>query len=93
MPATEHGTTHGPPANRRPVAQIPPAEINLAILNLLRDAGATAQQTMLVKKLAGLFGWRYVGSKTRRALDHAIDQLIDTGDVIEEPGGWLRRRH
>jgi len=90
MAHTGQETADGPPANIRPVAHIPPAEIYLAILNLLRDAGGTAQQPMLVKRLAGLFGWRRVGSRIGRALDRAIDQLIDTGDVTEEADGWLR---
>ena len=90
-PTTGHETVHGPPADRRPVAHIPPAEIELAIANLLRDAGGTAQHTMLVRKLAGLFGWHHLGSKTRRAFDQAIDRLVDTGEVTEEPIGWLRR--
>ena len=93
MLATGDDAADGPPAIRRPVAHIPPAEIYLAMINLLKDAGGTAQQNMLVKKLAGLFGWRRVGSNIRRAFDRAIDQLIDTGGVIEEPGGWLRLRH
>ncbi len=92
MPATGQETADGSLANRRPVAHIPPAEIYLAILNLLKDAGGTAQRDLLVKKLAGLFGWRRVGSKIRRAFDRAIDRLIDTGVVIEERGGWLPRR-
>ena len=90
MLATGQETPDGSVANRRPVAHIPPAEIYLAILNLLKDAGGNAQQDMLVKKLAGLFGWRRVGSRIRPAFDRAIDRLIDTGGVVEEPGGWLR---
>jgi len=92
MLATEDDAADGPPAIRRPVAHIPPAEIYLAMINLLKDAGGTAQQNMLVKKLAGLFGWRRVGSNIRRSFDRAINQLMYTGGVIEEPGGWLRLR-
>ena len=91
MPATGQETSDGPTI-RRPVEHIPPAELYLAILNLLRDAGGTARRTMLVRRLAGLHGWHHLGSKIRRALDRAIDQLIDTGGVIEEPVGWLRRQ-
>ena len=90
MSATGQETADGSLANMRPVAHVPPAEIYRAILNLLKDAGGSAQQDMLVKKLAGLFGWRRVGSKIRSAFNRAIDRLIDTGGVVEEPGGWLR---
>ena len=88
---TGHETTHGPPADRRPVGHIPPAEIELAIANLLRDAGGAVQQTILVRRLAGRFGWHHAGSRIRRAFDQAIDRLVDSGHVIKKPSGWLRR--
>lgn len=66
------------PARR--VAHVPLGELDLAIINLLRDAGPT-EPDRLRTAWARLFGWRRVGADIDMAFEDAIDRLVDQGRI------------
>ena len=67
-------------APRRPVEEVPPEEIELAIMYLLEDAGAS-RNTDLREAWARLYGWKRVGPDIERAFDRAVRALIRAGKV------------
>ncbi len=67
-------------AQARRVAHVPPAELDLAIINLLRDAGPTDPEHLRTA-WARLFGWRRVGADIEVAFDDAVDRLVDRGRI------------
>lgn len=67
-------------APRRPVEEVPPDEIQLAIMRLLGDAGAS-RHTDLREAWARLYGWKRVGPDIERAFDRAVRALIRTEKV------------
>jgi very-short-patch-repair endonuclease len=73
----------GKDAVPRRVQHVPPAELELAIVQLLRDAG-TSDAARLRVAWARLFGWRRVGADIEVAFEDAVDRLIDEG-TIEGP--------
>ena len=62
-------------APRRPVEEVPPDEIELAITHLLADAGAS-RQADLREAWARLYGWKRVGPDIEMAFDRAVRALI-----------------
>lgn len=67
-------------APRRPVEEVPPDEIELAIMLLLKDAG-TSRNADLRGAWARLYGWKRVGPDIERAFDRAVRALIEAGKV------------
>lgn len=67
-------------APRRPVEEVPPDEIELAIMLLLKDAG-TSRNAELRGAWARLYGWKRVGPDIERAFDRAVRALIKAGKV------------
>jgi len=67
-------------APRRPVEEVPPDEIELAIMHLLKDAG-DSPNAYLRKAWASLYGWKRVGPDIERAFDRAVRALIEAGKV------------
>ena len=67
-------------APRRPVEEVPPDEIELAIMHLLEDAGAS-RNADLREAWARLYGWKRVGPDIERAFDRAVRALIEVGKV------------
>lgn len=65
----------------RKVTAIAPAELQLAIVKLLGDAGA-ADQDGLRTAWARLFGWRRVGSDIEIAFEDALEALVRSGAVV-----------
>ncbi len=63
-------------APRRPVEEVPPDEIELAITHLLADAGAS-RKADLREAWARLYGWRRVGPDIERAFDRAVRKLVE----------------
>ena len=67
-------------APRRRVEEVPPDEIELAIMHLLEDAGAS-RNADLREAWARLYGWKRVGPDIERAFDRAVRALIKAGKV------------
>ncbi len=70
-------------APQRPVDKVPPDEIELAILNLLKDAGPSPRSS-LQEAWARLYSWNRVGPEIKKAFDHAVCELIKAGKVTDE---------
>lgn len=64
----------------RKVAHVHPVELELAIVNLLQDAGASSP-VRLRTEWARLFGWHRVGSDIEDAFDDAVNRLMAQGRV------------
>jgi very-short-patch-repair endonuclease len=73
---------------RRRVDEVPKAEMQLAVDHLVRDARRVSRDE-LTREVARLFGWNRRGPDIARALDEAVDFLIQKGR-IEMDGDWLR---
>jgi hypothetical protein len=73
---------------RRKVDEVPKAEMRLAVDHLVRDARRVSLDE-LTREVARLFGWNRRGPDITRALDEAVDFLIQKGR-IEMDGDWLR---
>ena len=67
-------------ATVRPVALVAPAELDLAILLLLGDAGPTDRHK-LREHWKRLFGWRRVGSEIEVAFEEAVERLLSAGRI------------
>ena len=67
-------------APKRPVGEVPPDEIELAITHLLKDAG-DSHNAELRKAWARLYGWKKVGPGIEEAFDRAVRALIEAGKV------------
>jgi len=70
---------------RRVVEHVPRGELDLAIIELLRDASGTLECDDLRREWARLFGWARIGTNIREAFDEAIDRLA-AGRRIERRG-------
>lgn len=70
---------------QRRVEHAPRGELNLAIVELLRDASGTFECDDLRREWASLFGWARIGTNMREAFDEAIDRLA-AGRRIERRG-------
>ena len=71
------------PEARRGADEIPLAEMELAVLNLARDARRVRPQE-LTFEVARLFGWNRRGPDIAAALDRAVDELKRTGQLAED---------
>jgi hypothetical protein len=78
----------GTPETLRSVAEVPPAELRLAVLRLVEDALAI-EDNELTAEAAGLFGWLRRGSDISAALDRAIAGLLDEGLLERRTDGTL----
>ncbi|WP_421121915.1 DUF3320 domain-containing protein [Aquihabitans daechungensis] len=67
-------------ATARKVRSVAPAELQLALVKLLEDAGATSRDDLRTA-WARLFGWRRVGADIELAFDDAVDALVRGGRV------------
>ncbi len=74
---------------KRIVEHVPREELDLAIVELLRDASGTFECEDLRKEWARLFGWARIGTNIRAAFDEAIDRLV-AGRRIERRGDSVR---
>ena len=70
----------GPDAPRRPVDEVPPDEIELALKQMLRDAG-TMSRVELRATWARLYGWQRVGADIDDAFKRATEALIGAEKV------------
>ena len=67
-------------ATARKVRSVAPAELQLALVKLLEDAGAASRDDLRTA-WARLFGWRRVGADIELAFDDAVDALVRQGRV------------
>jgi very-short-patch-repair endonuclease len=72
----------------RKVGWVPPAELDLAVLLLVRDA-RTMGVADLSTAVARLFGWRRQGSDIQAAVSASISRLEQAGSLVND-GGELR---
>lgn len=75
------------PLARRTAEEVPLAEIQLAIRQLVRDA-KRVRRPELTLEVARLFGWKRRGPDITAALDRAVDGLLRAGD-LDEDGEYL----
>jgi very-short-patch-repair endonuclease len=73
----------------RPVLQIPPEELDLAVANVIADA-VVAHAEHVTAEVSRLFGWRRQGADIHAALESAISRLLARGLVDRSPDGALR---
>jgi very-short-patch-repair endonuclease len=73
----------------RTVEQIPPEEVELAIVNVVADA-VVANDENLSTEVSRLFGWRRQGADIQWALESAISRLLAVGIIERTPEGALR---
>ncbi|WP_111765333.1 DUF3320 domain-containing protein [Nakamurella deserti] len=78
----DHGTV-------RKVIQVPPEELELAALNVIRDA-VLADREATLQAVARLFGWRRVGADIHSAIESAISRLVGQGSVESVRNQGLR---
>lgn len=74
----------------RKIGWIPPAELDLAIVLLVRDARAMDSEA-LGTAVCRLFGWRRNGSDIQAAVSGAVSRLLKTGRLREAGGELLPR--
>ena len=67
-------------APRRSVGEVPPDEIQLALVRLLGDAGSSSPEN-LRQAWARLYGWARVGADIEIAFERAVDVLITANKV------------
>ncbi|MGY1748838.1 DUF4011 domain-containing protein [Modestobacter sp. SYSU DS0511] len=72
----------------RKIGWVPPAELELAVLLLVRDA-RSMHATDLMTAMSRLFGWRRQGTDIQAALSAAVSRLEQAGSLINH-GGELR---
>lgn len=73
---------------RRSIDQIPPEEIDLAVMRLLQDALA-ATPAEIERGVRDIFGFRRVGGRISEAVADAIGRLELEGDLRQGPLGKL----
>ncbi|MDN5852568.1 MAG: DUF3320 domain-containing protein [Actinomycetia bacterium] len=69
----------------RTVEQIHGSELELAIVNLVRDAGSITADDATVN-VARLYGWARVGSEIRSTLDATTEKLLADGRLVSADG-------
>ena len=79
----------GDAASLRKLDQIPPAEVELAVESLVRDA-TRASPDELMNHLRTLFGFRRTGAKIRAIFEDAIRSLVAAGRLERTEDGGLR---
>ena len=65
---------------RRPVGEVPPDEIQKALLLLLNDAGPSTPEN-LRQAWGRLYGWARIGADIEIAFERAIDALTTANKV------------
>ncbi|QVT81491.1 hypothetical protein ENKNEFLB_03901 [Nocardioides aquaticus] len=73
----------------RTVAQMPPDEMDLAVVNLTRDA-VTVEDEALVGAVCRLFGWRRAGGDIQAAVQTSVDRCLRAGTLVRQSSGVLR---
>ena len=73
----------GDPEARRGAEEIPLAEMQLAVANLVADAKRVRREE-LTFEVARLFGWNRRGPDIAAALDRAVDGLLRNGTVVAD---------
>ena len=68
----------------RKVEHVSQAELQLAILNLLKDAGQSDPDQFRAS-WARMFGWRRVGPDIERAFELAVDELVANRKIALDP--------
>jgi very-short-patch-repair endonuclease len=76
------------PDSVRPISQMPPEELEAAIIRITADAGSIGRDDLRVR-VARLFGWGRVGGDIGDAIDSAIARTNRDGRMTEE-GAYLR---
>ena len=71
------------PEARRGAEEIPLAEMQLAVTNLVADA-KRVRRDELTFEVARLFGWNRRGPDIAAALDRAVDGLLRSGAVMAD---------
>ena len=70
-----------PGAARREVAKVPPEELQLAVRQILENAGPCSPED-LRREWARVYGWKRIGPDIEGAFDRAIEALRDNGVII-----------
>ena len=73
----------------RPVSQVPPEEIDLAVLGIVRDARVVDGE-VVSQAVARLFGWRRQGADIQAAVLAAVSRLLSDGRLVAVGDGLLR---
>lgn len=76
------------PSTLRKLEQIPSVEVELAVLNLVRDA-VRVDEEELMNHLRSLFGFRRTGARIREVLVEAIWELEGRGELKRDGDGRL----
>jgi hypothetical protein len=77
----------GEPETLRQIDEIPPEEIDLALLRILETA-VTASDADLRVAAARIFGFSRTGDQIGTALGMRIGQLKKAGKIVSASGGW-----
>ena len=80
--------TEEEPGSAREVAEVPPGEIEQAVLGVVSDALRIEREELSVH-VARLFGWARRGTGISNAIDGALERLIARGDISDVGRGWL----
>jgi hypothetical protein len=70
------------PESVRPINQMPPEELQAALIQLTADASSIGHDDLRVR-VARLFGWARVGTDISNASDSAIRRAIDDRAIVE----------
>ena len=73
----------------RTVAQTPPEEMDLAVVQLVRDA-VSVEDDALVTAVRSLFGWRRAGADIQVGVMASIDRCLASGHLARSDHGTLR---
>ena len=86
----QNGTGAAADDEIRTVAQMPPDEMDLAVVNLTRDA-VTVEDEALVGAVCRLFGWRRAGGDIQAAVQTSVDRCLRAGALVRQSSGVLSR--
>lgn len=73
----------------RPVQQVPPEELDLAVLGTISDA-ISADEAEVVTAVSRMFGWRRSGGDIVGSVQASIGRSVDAGVIVRSPSGGLR---
>jgi Protein of unknown function (DUF3320) len=91
LPGTEltvRAAVPGQPSTSREIDEVPPSEIRLAIVGVVRDNHLVGWDE-LTAYVARIFGWGRREAGIAGVLDDAVFRLIETGEIAESDG-WLK---
>jgi hypothetical protein len=80
LPPTVRGGDSDYPESIRSAQEVPPAELQLAIANLVMDA-KTIDENELTSRVAALFGWNRRGPEIEEVLRSAVRSLVRRGTL------------